>query len=90
MYFSVCKTKGKVCQWKCIPDHDNFVCECPDGFRLIGNTCSDINECAQGTVLSESSLSYLADCFYDKNLQGLINFFGTQNITKHIQETCVR
>jgi len=53
----VCKTKGHVCQWKCRPErHDSFACECPPGFRLIGNTCSDINECTNGDICSEEKM----------------------------------
>ena len=40
-------TKGKICQWQCMPENngESFKCVCPDGFMLIGNTCTDINEC---------------------------------------------
>ena len=40
-------TKGKICQWQCMPENngESFTCVCPDGFMLIGNTCTDINEC---------------------------------------------
>ena len=45
--FSICMTKGKICQWQCMPENngETFKCACPDGFMLIGNTCTDINEC---------------------------------------------
>ena len=44
---SICMTKGKICQWQCMPENngESFTCVCPDGFMLIGNTCTDINEC---------------------------------------------
>lgn len=65
-----CATNNHKCtgNTKCVNTHGSYKCECKDGYKLKGNTCQDVDECAYDMCGTQASCtntigSFKCTCF---------------------------